>query len=142
MEIQSRQLIDDNADWYVLTLTSIDTSNETIKNQSIQGSDDTLHLRVVGNKQITWMLRITHLQVKVITIFMENPIGFFGGKTRCIDAKRTNHTFQLFHSLILHGCLERTKQRCYLWVSFQHFKDGLIIEIEERQDMWHIAVLA
>lgn len=48
----------------------------------------------------------------------------------------------MLHSLILHGCLERTKQRCYLWVSFQHLKDGLIVKIEERQDMWHIAVLA
>ena len=73
---------------------------------------------------------------------MEYPIRLLGSQSGGIDTECTNHTFQLFHSLILHGCLERTKERSNLWICFQNLKDSLVIEIEKRKDMGHITVLA
>ena len=72
---------------------------------------------------------------------MEYPIRLLGSQSRGIDTECTNHTFQLFHSLILHGSLERTEERSNLWICFQNLKDCLVIEIKERKDMWHVTVL-
>ena len=73
---------------------------------------------------------------------MEYPIRLLGSQSRGIDTECTNHTFQLFHSLILHGCLERAKERSNLWICFQNLKDSLVIEIEERKDVWHVTILS
>ena len=73
---------------------------------------------------------------------MEYPIRLLGSQSGGIDTECTNHTFQLFHSLILHGCLEWAKERSNLWICFQNLKNCLVIEIEERKDMWHVTVLA
>ena len=72
---------------------------------------------------------------------MENPIRLLSSQSRGIDTECTNHTFQLFHSLILHGCLEWAKERSNLWICFQNLKDCLVIEIEERKDMGHVTIL-
>ena len=73
---------------------------------------------------------------------MEYPIRFLGSQSGGIDTECTNHTFQLFHSLILHGSLERTEERSNLWICFQNLKDCLVIEIEERKDVWHVTILS
>ena len=73
---------------------------------------------------------------------MEYPVRLLGGETRGIDTQRTNHTFQLLHGIVLHGSLERTKQRGNLWVGLQHLKDDLVVLVEERKDMGHVAIFA
>ena len=65
-----------------------------------------------------------------------------GRQTRGIDTQRTDHTFQLFHCLVLQGGLERTEQRRHLVVGLQHLKDGLIALVKERKDMRHIGILS
>ena len=73
---------------------------------------------------------------------MKYPVRLLGSQSRGVDTECTNHTFQLFHSLILHGSLEWAKERGNLWIRFQNLKDSLVIEIEERKDMRHVTVLA
>ena len=58
VEIQRRQLIDDDAHRNVLALTRIDPCDETVQYQSIQRTDDAFHLRVIGDEQVTGMLGI------------------------------------------------------------------------------------
>ena len=58
MEIQRRQLINDDADRYILALTCIDTGDKSIQYQSVQSTNDTFHLRVIGNQQITRMFGV------------------------------------------------------------------------------------
>ena len=106
-----------------MPLATVDTSHKTIQDQGVQSTNDTLHFRVIGNQKITRMLRVRHFQVKVITITMEYPIGLLCGQSRGIDTECTDHTFQLFHSVVLQGCRKRAKQRCNLSVRFQHLKD-------------------
>ena len=85
VEIQGRQLIDDDADRNVLALSCIHPRYKAVENQGIQCTDDALHLGVVGNEQITWILRVTDLQVEVIAVLVEYPVRFLGGETGGID---------------------------------------------------------
>ena len=61
MEIQGRQLIDDNADRHVLALTSIHSCHKAVEDKGIEGTDDAFHLGVVCNEQVTGVLRVAHL---------------------------------------------------------------------------------
>ena len=142
MEIQSRQLIDDDAHRNVLALSCIHSCHKAVENQGIQRTNDALHLGVVGNEQIARILRVADLQVEVIAVLMEYPITLLGGKAGGIDTQRAYHSLQLLHGFVGKGGLERTKQRGYLIVSLQHLEDGLITLIEERQNMRHIRVFA
>ena len=75
------ELIDDDADRNVLSLTSIDTSDQSVQDKGIQCANNAFHFRIVGNQKVTWICRIADFQVKVITVTMENPIGFLGGQS-------------------------------------------------------------
>ena len=85
MEIQGRQLIDDDADRNVLALSCIHPRYKAVENQGIQCTDDALHLGVVGNEQIARILRVADLQVEVIAVLVEYPVRFLGGETGGID---------------------------------------------------------
>ena len=74
MEIECRQLIDDDADWHVLSLSAVNSRGQTVQDKCIQRANHLFFLWVIGDNQITWTLRIADLQVKVIT--REYPIGF------------------------------------------------------------------
>jgi len=81
MEIKRRQLIDDYAYRYVLSLTSIDTSDQSVQDKGVQCANNALHFRVIGNKKIAWIRWITDFQIEIISIFMKYPIRFLGGQT-------------------------------------------------------------
>ena len=132
MEIQGRQLINDDANWHILALSCIHSRYKAVENQGIQCTNDALHLGVIGNEQITRILRVTDLQVEVIAILVEYPITLLGGKTGGIDTQCANHSFQLLHGFVGKGGLERTQQGGYLIVGLEHLKDGLITLVEER----------
>ena len=61
MEVECQQLIDNDAYRDILSHTAVNTGDKTVQNQGVQRSDDALHLRVIGNKQIAWVLGIRHL---------------------------------------------------------------------------------
>ena len=142
MEIQGRQLVHDDAHRDVLALSGIYPCDQPVQDKGVQRTDDALHLRVVGNEQVARMIRVAHLQIEIIAVLMEYPIGFFGGQTGGIDTQRAYHTLQLFHRLVLEGGLEWAEQRGHFVVGFQHLEDGLVALVQERQDMRHVAVLA
>ena len=95
MEVQGWQLIDDDTYRDILTLTSVDTSDKTVQDKGIQSTDNTLHLRVIGNQQIGRILRIRHLQIEVFTILVEYQVGFFCNQTRGEGTERTLGLFLL-----------------------------------------------
>ena len=132
VEIQRRQLVHDDAHRDVLPLACIHSGDKTVQDKGVQRTDNALHLRVVGDEQVARILRIAHLQVKVITVTVEYPVRFLGRQTGRIDTQRTDHTFQLLHGLVPEGGLERPEQRCHLVVSLQYLKDGLITFVQER----------
>ena len=142
MEIERRQLIDDDTHGDILSLPRIHTGHEAVQDKGVQRPDDTLHLRVVRYQQIARILRVAHLQVEVVAVPVEYPIALFGRQTRSIDTQRTDHTLKLFHRLVLECCLERAEQRGHLVVRFQHLENGLVALVQERQDMRHIRVFA
>ena len=73
---------------------------------------------------------------------MEYPVGLLGGQLRGLHTQRTNHTLQLFHRLAVESRLERCNQRKDLWVGLQNLEHGLVVDVQERQHMRHVAVLA
>ena len=81
MEVECRQLVHDDAHRDVLALPCVHSCHQSVEDEGVQCSDDALHLWVVGYQQIAWILRVADLQVEVITILVEYPIAFLGGKT-------------------------------------------------------------
>ena len=79
-EVECRQLVHNDAHWDVLALPCIHSCHQSVEDEGVQCSDDALHLWVVGNQQIAWILRVTDFQVKVISILMKYPIALLGGK--------------------------------------------------------------
>ena len=71
---------------------------------------------------------------------MEHPVALLGRQSGRIDTQRTDHTFQLLHSLVLQCRLERAEQRSHLVVRLQHLEDGLVALVQEREDVRHIRV--
>ena len=74
MEIERRQLIDDDADRHILALPSVHSRNKSVKDKGIQRTDYAFHFRVIGDKEVRRILGVRHLQIKVIAILMEYPI--------------------------------------------------------------------
>ena len=97
MEVQCRQLIDDDRDRKVSL--AIDTSNQTVQNQGVQRADNLFLLRVIGDDKVRRMLTVGNLQVEVIPC--KYPIGFRGHQTGSVHTESSNHTFQLVHGLVL-----------------------------------------
>ena len=87
------------------------------------------------------MLRIADLQVEVVTVPVEDPVGFLGSQAGGVDTESTDHTFELLHRLVLQGGLERPQQRQDLRIGLEHIEDRLVILVQERQDMRHVRVL-
>ena len=88
------------------------------------------------------MLRVTDFQVEIVPVAVEDPVGLLRGQTGCVDSERTDHTFELLECLVLQGGLERTQQRQYLRVGLQYVENGLVVLVQERQDMRHVGVPA
>ena len=80
MEVKCRQLVHDDTHREVLALPCVYSCYQAVKNKGVQCSDDALHLRVIGYQQVAWILWIADFQVKVITVLVEDPIAFLGGK--------------------------------------------------------------
>ena len=85
MEIQCRQLIDDDAHGNVLALPSIYAGNETVQYQGVQSADNAFHFRVIRYQQVARMFRVAHFQVEVVPVTMEYPVALFGRQARGID---------------------------------------------------------
>ena len=116
MEVQSGQLVHDDAHGDVLALPGVHAGHKAIQYQCVQCPDDAFHLRVVGNQQVTGVLRVGHFQVEVIAVLVEYPVALLGRQTGGIDTQRADHAFQLFHRLVLESRLERAEQRSHLVV--------------------------
>ena len=58
MEIERRQLIDDDTHWYILSHTTVDTGSQTVQNQGIQGTNHLFLFRVISDNQIAWIFRV------------------------------------------------------------------------------------
>ena len=140
MEVKRGQLVDDDAHRDILPLPSVDTRHKTVEDQGIERPDDTLHLRVVGNEQVTGMLRVAHLQVEVITLLTEYPVRLLGRQSGGEHTQRSDHSFQLLHGLVLKSRTERSEQGSHLRVGHQHLEDGLVALVEKREDMRHVTV--
>ena len=80
MEVEGRQLIHDDGDRHILSLSAVHTGNETVQDKGVKCADDAFHFRVVGNEEIAGMFGVGHFQVKVIPVTMENPVRFLGGQ--------------------------------------------------------------
>ena len=78
MKVECRQLIDNDAYRDILSHAAVDTGDKAVQNQGIECSNNAFHFRIIGNKKITWMSGIRHLQVKIVPA--KNPIGFLGGQ--------------------------------------------------------------
>jgi len=131
VKIQGRQLIHDDAYRDILALSRVHSCNQTIKDKGVQRTDDAFHFRIIGYQQVRGILGVRDFQVEVVTVLVEYPVAFLGGKARGIDTQRTDHTFQLFHCLVLQGGLKRTEQRCHLVVGLQYLENCLVTLIEE-----------
>ena len=131
MEIQGRQLIHDDAYRDILALSRVHSCNQTIEDKGVECPDNAFHFRVIGYQEIRRAFGVRYFQVEVVTVLVEYPVTFLGGKARGIDTQRTDHTFQLLHCLVLQSGLERTEQRCHLVVGLQHLENGLVTLIEE-----------
>ena len=103
MEIERWHLVHTDVNGDVLALSTVHSRHQTVQNHSIQGTHNLFLLRVVGNQQVRRTLGVAHLQVEVITILVEYPVSLLGGQLRGLHSERTNHTFQLFHSLSVEG---------------------------------------
>ena len=72
MEVQRRQLIDDDRDRKVSL--AVDTSHQTVQDQGVQRADYLFLLRVIGDDKVRRMLPVGNLQVEVVS--GKYPVGF------------------------------------------------------------------
>ena len=142
MEIERRHLVHTDVNGDVLALATVHSCHQTVQDHGVQGTHNLFLLRVVGNEQVRRTLGVADLQVEVIAVLVKYPVGLLGGQLRGLHTQRTDHTLQLFHRLAIEGRLERCNQREYLRVGLQYLEHGLIVDVQERQDMRHVAVLA
>ena len=140
MEVEGRNLIDDDAHGDILSQPAVDTGNQSVEDKGVEGSNDTLHLRVGGDEEVGRALGVGDFQVEVVA--GEHPVGLLGGKTGDLHTQRTDHTFQLLHGLVMEGGHERAKQGIDLRVGLEDLKNLLVVVVEEAKHMGHVGVLA
>ena len=122
MEVQSGQLVHNDA--YRDVPLRVHSCNQSVQHQSVQRADYLFLLRVVGYDQITRMLLVRNLQVKIIPC--KYPIGFGRYQTCGIDTERTHHTFQLVIRLVLKGTFEGSHQRGNLIILHQDVENLVV----------------